>query len=296
MSDHEHSENSTQDTIGNPSLIEVEQLSYSIAKSALLKGLDCKFESAQIHIILGQNGAGKSTLLNCLSHEIEPTMGSIIWDGKNLDSLSYAELALQRAVLSQSNELAFSFSVQALIELGIEVQPRTGEQAQHVIETLLQVCDIAHLRDRDYLTLSGGEQKRTQLARVLAQIWPDNYLLNQKDSSDYQNGLQPFSGKWLFLDEWTAGLDIKHQQSLARYFKQWAKQGLGLIMVLHDISFAAQLADRCLILKDGQIFADGDVSQVLSQTILEKAMQMSVRVTCDAETNRPIITPFLESF
>ena len=278
------------------SLIEVKQLSYKAGSSQLLKQVNCSFESGQIHIIIGQNGAGKSTLLNCLSHELKPSKGSIDWRGQPLSSLSYADLALERAVLSQSSELAFSFTVQELIELGEEVKPRSRVLSDSVIETVLNVCDLQHLRARDYLTLSGGEQKRVQLARVLAQIWPDHvtqaFPPPAQNMQDPKTSL-PFQGLWLFLDEWTAGLDIKHQQRLGRYFKQWAKQGLGIVMVLHDISFAAQLADRCLLLQAGQVFADGDVFETLTEENLHMAMEIAVRVETDPQTSRPLICPII---
>ncbi|VAW48626.1 hypothetical protein MNBD_GAMMA04-848 [hydrothermal vent metagenome] len=268
--------------------IQVQQLSVELGGACLLHQVSCQFHAGKIHTILGQNGAGKSTLLHCLSHEMQPSQGHIVWQGKPLKTLSYAELACQRAVLSQSNELAFSFSVEALVSLGEEVQQRTPSQSKQVIETVLAVCDMTNLKHRDYLTLSGGEKKRAQLARVLAQIWPVEWCEHAKEG-----GGGFFLGKWLLLDEWTAGLDIKHQQSLARYFKQWAAQGLGIIMVLHDISLAAQLADDCCLLKDGKVFAMGDVTAVLQASILQQALEMNVRVEMDKATQRPLIYPVL---
>ncbi len=266
------------------STIQVTNLEVRIANTTLLSHISCEFKAGNIYTILGQNGAGKSTLLKCLSHEMSPSKGEVHWDNRSLEHFSYAELACQRAVLSQSNELAFSFTVEALVQLGEEVVQRPCTEASLVVEAVLTVCDLIPLRHRDYLTLSGGEQKRAQLARVLAQIWPN---------SPAKEGGEDFCGKWLLLDEWTAGLDIKHQQSLARYFKQWASQGLGIIMVLHDVSFAAQLADRCLMLKSGTVFADGDVNQVLTQSILTEALEMQVQVECDSKTGRPNVSPRL---
>ena len=267
--------------------IQVQQLSVELGGACLLNQVSCQFQSGKIHTILGQNGAGKSTLLHCLSHEMQPNQGHVLWHGKSLNTLSYRELACQRAVLSQSNELAFSFSVEALVSLGEEVQTRTPSQSKRVIKTVLAVCDMTHLKHRDYLTLSGGEKKRAQLARVLAQIWPIEMCERA------QEGGEKFLGKWLLLDEWTAGLDIKHQQSLARYFKRWATQGLGIIMVLHDIGLAAQLADDCILLKDGRVFAAGDVTTVLQTSILQEALEMKVRVEIDSATQRPMIYPTL---
>lgn len=264
--------------------IEVSALSFSVQDKPLLNQVTARFYAGQIHCILGQNGAGKSTLLKCISKEITPSGGSVLWANSPLKAISYAQLALQRAVLSQSEELSFSFTVEQLVRLGVEVRGQC-EQAAQIIHSVLQVCDMQPLQNRDYLTLSGGEQKRAQLARVLAQIWPVN---SQEPHA--------FRGKWLLLDEWTAGLDIKHQQQLGRYFKAWAEQGLGIIMVLHDIAFAAQLADHCLILKAGRVYSQGAVLTHLTQDSLREALEINARVEIDAMSQRPFIYPLLESF
>ncbi len=275
----------------------VSGLSYSVQKNRMLHQVDAQFASGKIHAILGQNGAGKSTLLRCLSKELIPTAGAVQWHGHPLKSLSYAQLALQRGVLSQSVELTFSFTVAQLIRLGVEVRGDlseevrndvhitnrdANEQAEQAMEEVLQVCDLQHLQERDYLTLSGGEQKRAQLARVLAQIWPID-----------AEAPEAFKGKWLLLDEWTASLDIKHQQRLGRTFKMWAQQGLGIIMVLHDVGFAAQLADHCLLLKSGQVFTQGDVVSCLTEANLRDALEITVQVTASA-SGRPVIQPQLD--
>ncbi len=270
--------------VSNSYDIEVSALSFSVADKRMLNQVSAQFSSAQIHCILGQNGAGKTTLLKCLSKELTPSEGSVLWASHPLQSLSYAQLALQRAVLSQSAELAFSFTVEQLVRLGVEVRGHCV-QAPQIIRSVLQVCDMQHLQERDYLTLSGGEQQRAQLARVLAQIWPVE-----------SQAPHTFIGKWLLLDEWTAGLDIKHQQQLARYFKEWAAQGLGIIMVLHDISFAAQLADQCLILQAGKVYSQGHVLDCLTQASLREALEINARVEIDAISQRPFIYPLLESF
>jgi iron complex transport system ATP-binding protein len=264
--------------------IEVNDLTFVLQNNTLLQQVNAHFTAGKIHAILGQNGAGKSTLLRCLTKEILPNAGAIEWQGQPLNSLAYAELALQRGVLSQSVELSFSFTVEQLVRLGIEVRGHC-EQAQQVMAAVLKACDMQHLQSRDYLTLSGGEQQRAQLARVLAQIWPvDSQVAGA------------FNGKWLLLDEWTAGLDIKHQQQLGLCFKTWAQQGLGIIMVLHDIAFTGQLADHCLILKSGRVYSQGDVATCLTQSDLLAAMEINACVQIDPDSGRPFIYPVLESF
>lgn len=264
--------------------IEVDSLSFSVHENRMLNRVTARFSAGQIHCILGQNGAGKSTLLKCLSKELSPSEGGVKWKNHPLESFSYAQLAIQRAVLSQSTELSFAFTVEQLVRFGVEVRGHCEHTAE-IIRSVLQICDMQHLQARDYLTLSGGEQKRAQLARVLAQIWPD----------EPQNP-HAFRGKWLLLDEWTAGLDIKHQQQLGRYFQAWAAQGLGIIMVLHDIAFAAQLADQCLILQSGNVYSQGDLLNCLTQDSLREALEINARIEVDAISQRPFIYPILESF
>lgn len=246
-------------------VIIVESLGLQLASKHLLDNVSCQFQPGEISCLLGQNGAGKSTLLACVSKDLAPSAGHVLWQGTDLQQISYAQLATERAVLSQSTDLAFSLSVTAMVELGAEVQTTERQQMQAIVAAVLTVCDLQALANRDYLTLSGGEQKRTQLARVLAQIWS----LNEDSPNRFQ-------GKWLFLDEWTAGLDIKHQQRLSQYLRTWAQQGMGIVMVLHDITLASQLADKCFLLNGGELVVQGATSEVLQVDVIERVLEMAV--------------------
>lgn len=243
-------------------------LSYQVDQQMLLNHVSGKFQAGQVHAILGQNGAGKSTLLRCLTKEWLPTEGAVQFSDRDLQSYSYAELALQRAVLSQHNELAFSFTVEQLVSLGFETQQTPWAERQML--EVLQVTDVSHLRDRDVLTLSGGEQKRVQLSRVLAQIWPSNY------QNDFLS--ECFAGKWLFLDEWSEGLDLKHQIQIGRLLRQWAKQGLGIVMISHDLNQVMQFTDTCLMMKAGKVFTQGSSLEVMTEDNLSELLDISIKV------------------
>jgi len=257
-----------------------QKLSYKVHDKTLLTAIDTVFNAGQISVILGKNGAGKSTLLSLLTKEITATDGSILWHKKPIENCSFAELALQRSVLPQLQNMVFSLKVQQLIELGAEVQQKTN-YIDDITFSVMQVCDIEHLAQRDVITLSGGEQKRVQLARVLAQIWPVEAI---------QNGEQnPFSGKWLFLDEWTTSLDLHHQQQLANNFKDWALQGLGIIMVLHDLNLTSQLADHVKILKEGELVSEGQTLQVLTKQNILNTLDLDIFVTNINEVEHPIM-------
>ncbi|NPA72068.1 MAG: ATP-binding cassette domain-containing protein [Gammaproteobacteria bacterium] len=283
--------------------ITLKNLSFQVNHQPIFSQISYRFNPGLIHCILGQNGAGKSTLLKTLTQELTPSQGSIMWGHQPLHSLTPQSLARQRSVLAQSTELTFSFRVDQLIALGAEVQ-QNALAMDAIIDAVLAVCELTSLRTRDYLTLSGGEQKRVQIARVLAQIWPEdlsldalNTLAKQRQNCRLQAvDSAPFKGRWLFLDEWTAGLDVKHQQQLAQYFRQWTALGLSIVMVVHDIALAGLMADEVLMLKSGQIFASGAVAEVLTAKHLKLGLEMSSRVEIDAESGRPLIFPWFESF
>lgn len=270
----------------NVSEIRCQNLTYQVQSSILLEEVNSTFNSGDISVILGKNGAGKSTWLSLLSKELTPSSGQILLQDTPLDSCSFAELALQRAVLPQLQNMVFSLKVQQLVKLGAEVQQQPS-QADLITQAAMQVCDIEHLAERDVVTLSGGEQKRVQLARVLAQIWPLEPLRTNQNNA--------FAGKWLFLDEWTSGLDLHHQQLLASYFKRWAQQGLGVVMVLHDLNLTSQLADKVKILKAGKLVSEGDTKEVLTpENIVQTLDFKTISVDIDGVKD-PMILPVLQS-
>jgi len=260
--------------------ISFKNLSFQIEQACLLTEVTGAFAAGQIHAIVGQNGAGKSTLLRCLTKEWPATSGEILFNQRNLNSLNFAELALDRAVLSQHQEVAFAFSVEQLVNLGFEAQQTSWSEAtkQALLNKVLDATDIQHLKKRDVLTLSGGEQKRAQLARVLAQIWPVDF-----------ESEQAFSGKWLFLDEWSEALDLKHQVHIGCLFRQLADKGLGVVMVSHDLNQVMQLTDTCTLLKAGRVLAQGVTQSVMTSENLTKALDISVQVVFEAQSHQAVV-------
>ncbi|WP_127471070.1 ATP-binding cassette domain-containing protein [Thiomicrorhabdus aquaedulcis] len=272
--------------------IELNAVGFCVASHALLRGVNVRFLPGQISVILGQNGAGKTTLLRLLAKEILPSDGRIMWAGRDLTHHSLSSLALDRGVLEQTVDVAFSLTVEQVVSLGAEVGADVGANfALHVdtkarlvarVEAALTACDLQYLRQRDVLTLSGGEQKRTQLARVLAQIWPEN---DQQPNA--------FAGKWLFLDEWTAGLDLKHQLCLGTQMQGWVKKGLGIVMSLHDLNYAAQLAHTCVLLKKGEVLQAGTLAETFKLPLLNEALDAVLRIEKDPITQKPWVLPGL---
>ncbi len=210
-------------------------------------------EPGQLVAICGPNGAGKSTLLRVLSGEESPSEGEIRWDKLPARTLSAGALARRRAVLPQEVSVPFPYAVHVVVELGrLPWGDETSAEGLAIARSALEDVGAGALANRTFNTLSGGEQKRVQLARVLAQAWP-------RPSGD--RGA-------LFLDEPTASLDAFHQHQTLAIARQWADAGAAVIVVEHDLNLARQYATDVVLMRSGRIFAQGPAQTVLNpQTI-----------------------------
>ncbi|OKS86579.1 heme ABC transporter ATP-binding protein [Mucilaginibacter polytrichastri] len=253
-------------------MIKVNNVSYSVGKKEILNDVSFEAKQGEITAIIGANGAGKSTLLKLLCNEMPPSAGQVLFDGKGLNSYPLKELARRRSVLTQHNTLSLSFTVKELVLMGryphFDGQP-TEHDLQMVIEAM-QATGITMMAGRTYETLSGGEQQRVQLARVIAQI------------QDIPNG-------WLLLDEPTNGLDLLHQQQLLIQARAMADKGYGVICILHDINLAAAYADQMLILKQGKMQALGSPNEVINCENIYDAFGIKVQLIQNENFKCPLV-------
>lgn len=259
-----------------------QDLSYQVDNNSLLEQVSTKFKGGEITAILGKNGAGKSTWLSLLSGELIASSGQLFLADKAIQSFSLSALAEIRSVLPQQQKMSFSMSVEELVSLGAEVQGKPALMPE-IVQQVMQACDISSFQKRDVLTLSGGELQRAQLARVLAQIWPiEEMRLNETLS-------QVFKGRWLLLDEWSNGLDLHHQQLFIQLFKTWAQQGLGIIMVVHDLNLATQVADHIKVLDQGHLVLEGEPQAVLNKENVQKHLQLKISLYSREQDNYPLV-------
>ena len=247
-------------------MIQLENVSVTVGqrtqRKCLLNQISLQVKAGEKLAILGANGAGKSTLLKCLSGEHTHYDGSILLGSKELQQWAAAARAKQLAVMPQKVELAFPFRVDQVVALGRS--PYGDEHNCHaLLQEVMGCLDVWHLRERSYPGLSGGEQQRVQLARVLAQIW--HPILNG------QHQPQP---RVLLLDECTSALDPSHQHEVMQTVDNFAQQDVAVIAVMHDISLAASWADRVLFLKHGEMLAYGDAECLTNADLLAEAYDM----------------------
>lgn len=252
-------------------MLNARNLTYSIHGQRLTDNVSLHFPGGEIVAILGPNGAGKSTLLRQLTGYLQPDSGTCSLLGKPLAQWSSPELARVRAVMRQNNQMAFPFSVQEVIQMGRHPHGTRGgkDESEHIM--LLCGCD--ELANRDYRQLSGGEQQRVQMARLLVQLW---------DTAP--------SPCWLFLDEPTSALDIHHQQQLFRLLHRLVRERqFNVCCVLHDLNLAARYADRIILLDKGRVVANGSPQQVLTEPALSKLYRAEIAVTDDPVEGLPLV-------
>lgn len=215
-----------------------------LAIAGRLAGVSTHFVPGRITAICGPNGAGKSTLLSACAGLLQGDAGEVLLNGGPLASIPASERARAIGYLPQHGEVAWNLSVEALAALG---RLPHGDHAADLVHRALEALDLAPLAKRAFSSLSGGEKARALLARVLA--------------------TEP---QWILADEPLAALDLRHQQALLRHLRKAAKDGAGVVLVLHDLSLAMNHADEVLVLHEGRTQAKGSPEAALSPDIIAK--------------------------
>lgn len=222
-------------------------------RGPVLARVDAALQPGRVTAILGPNGAGKSTLLSGLCGTHAPHHGQVVWDGQPLAALPAAQRAQRMAVMHQDTQLAFAFTVQEVVEMGRYPHRHAPlPDEADLVQRCMQATGVAALSQRELASLSGGERARAHLARALAQIHRPEQTRT--------------GSRWLLLDEPTAALDLQHQHhAMALVRERSRSDGLGVIVVLHDLNLALRYADDVLLVPgQGEAAVLGPVQQVLT--------------------------------
>lgn len=255
-------------------MLTADSLTFEIGKRPLVRELSFSLHPGELLVILGANGAGKSTLFRMLSGERHPTKGRVSLSGKDLRLYTPAELAVKRGVLNQQNIVNLAFNVMEIVMMGRYPHYKNSPASRdhEVVTQVMELCGVSAFADRSYLSLSGGEQQRVQLARVLAQIW------------DVPNAL-------LLMDEPVASLDLQYQQQTLAIAKMLSKRGFMVVSILHDINLAAQYADRVLLLKNGRKWYDGTAAEILNSKNIYEVFEINSDVYTNPRTLKHFFIP-----
>lgn len=255
-------------------MLQVNNISFRIKQTPILHNISFAAEESEMLAILGANGAGKSTLLKLLTAETPLQNGQVSILGKDLANWHIKELATFRAVLTQQSSLTLPFTVEEVVMMGRYPHFKRNEQQldRTIVQNALHKTGISHLANRDYLSLSGGEQQRTHLARVFAQIW----------FSETQQT------RYLFMDEPINSLDVQHQHRTLQLANEFKAAGNLVVAVLHDVNLAAQYADKILLLKKGQVLAWGTPYEVFTPELLTECYDFPVQVERNPHHDCPV--------
>ena len=223
--------------------------------------------------ILGPNGSGKTTLLRLLSGTRVPGSGHVLLDQVPLARLSRRAVARRIAVVPQETQLAFEYTVMEMVlmgrhpHLGLFEMEGPGDVA--VARDALRATGTAHLEERRFSTLSGGEKQRVVIASALAQ------------ASDI-----------LLLDEPTASLDLRYQIEIAALLARLnAERALTLVISTHDLSLAASLCRTLVMLRDGKVLATGPTAEVLTAAHVRALYDVEADVEVHAASGQLMVYP-----
>ncbi len=221
--------------------------------------------------LIGPNAAGKTTVIRLLSKVLMPSRGQVLLEGMPLASLGRPEVARRLAVVPQDVPQGFPYTVEQLVLMGrfAHAPGRFFESPEdlRVARDAMAVTGVAALAGEPLDRLSGGERQRVLLARALAQ--------------------RP---RLLVLDEPTAHLDLRYQaECLALLRRLNREQGLGILLVSHDLNMAAEVSDRLLLLASGDAVSVGGPEEVLQESILEAVYGCRVIVDKHPATGRPTV-------
>lgn len=258
-------------------MISVENIAVDIGSRRILEAITFTARPGQVTVVIGPNGSGKSTLLKALCRDY-PFAGRIAINGQDVAGMSPATGASLRAVLPQSSTLPFPFTVREVVAMGLTAgRPGVAvDGLRRLPDAALERVDLSGFGARFYGELSGGEQQRVQLARVICQVW-----------QPVLDGVP----RYLFLDEPVSSLDIKHQLMIMDVARQFASAGGGVIAILHDLNLAAMYADKIVALRDGRVAGIGAPSEVLRDELIAAVFDCPMRVGALPPRSVPFVLP-----
>lgn len=258
-------------------LMQLRNLSVKRGRKWIIRSLDLEVANGQITVIAGPNGSGKTTLLGAMSQDL-PYQGEILINGADAAALKPWQRAQIRGVLPQSCTVSFPFLAGEIVALGLSAGNAAGAgiAGRHIAQVALRRVGLQGYGHRFYDELSGGEQARVQLARVLCQIWRPHY-----------QG-QPC---WLLLDEPVASLDIEHQLVVMNIAREFACGGGGVVVILHDLNLAAAYADKLVLMRQGRIESEGPPETVMTSQNLQRIYNCRFKVNTIPEGDIPFILP-----
>jgi iron complex transport system ATP-binding protein len=258
-------------------MLQGSNLSYAYVRSGAsrfsLHRVSVDVSSGSFTGLLGPNGCGKTTLLKLLLGMIAPHDGTVTLNGNSLLRLSRREIARRIAVVPQETHPAFDYTVMEMVLMGrhphLGPLQLEGPADLALARDALEATGTAHLAERAYMTLSGGEKQRVVIASALTQ-----------------------AADVLLLDEPTASLDLGYQLEIAALLARLNKdRGVTMLMATHDLNLAAALCDRLVLMRDGRVLAQGATGEVLTAQMVRLMYDVVADVRYHEGAGHLTVTP-----
>jgi len=239
-----------------------------------LRGVDLAVVSGESLALIGPNGSGKSTLLKVVSGALRPDNGTVRLDDSSIGSRSARQIARRLAMVEQERSIGFDFTVREVVAMGrIPHRGRFARESRddrRAIDHAMEMADVRNLADRSIRAVSGGERQRVYLGMALAQE-PDVLL----------------------LDEPTTHLDLRHQVQFMTIVRERADEGMTVLIAIHDLTLAAQAADRIALMSEGKIVVTGTPSEVLTPSNVRRVFNVEAVVGKHPELGTTYVLPAL---
>ena len=246
-------------------MIDLKEVSKNYHEKAVVKGVNLTIKEQQLTAFIGPNGAGKSTVLSMISRLIAKDTGEIYLDHNEVKAWRSKELAKKLSILRQTNTISMQITVKELVEFGRfpYTKGKLTIHDQQIVKESMEHLGLDALADQTIDTLSGGQLQRAYIAMVLAQ------------DTDY-----------ILLDEPLNNLDMNFAVQIMQILKKLVNElGKTIIIVLHDINFAASYADEIIAMKDGELFVQGTTNEIIKKEVLDDLYEMDIRI-CEIEGRR----------
>ncbi len=235
-------------------MIELRHITAGYGRKPVLSDVSLELLSGQVTVLVGPNGCGKSTLLRLAARQLFPEQGMVCLDGVDVALLAPKEFARRVALLPQSRSTP-EISVKSLVLHGrfpyLGYPRRYSVKDRQVAQSAMERTGIAHLQHAMVSQLSGGQRQKAYLAMVVAQ-----------------------DPAYLLLDEPTTYLDINHQLELLSLAKSLAREGKGVVMVLHDLDLALACADQVAVMDQGTILQVGTPEEIYKCGVLDRVFHV----------------------
>lgn len=252
--------------------MDIKQLAFSYdEKKSFINIENLEISDGKITTIIGPNGSGKSTLLALISGILKADKGGVYLEEKQISEISSKDLAKKVAVVHQQNEAPGHYTVRQLVKVG-RFPYRKGlagytAEDDNAVDAAIKETALIEQEDRGINELSGGQRQRAWLALSLAQ-----------------------DTEYLLLDEPTTYLDLHHQLEILSTVTQLNEQhSKTIIMVLHDLNHAMQYSDEIIVMKEGQIIAQGDPNVIMTKELVNDVFQLPVEFVEDHVGNKHML-------